>query len=731
MTPTNEDAILAYMGRNEYRPLNKSELARALEVPPEERVVLRDSLKHLEARGAILKGKKGRFALPSSEQGTVIGVFRSYRGRGGELVPTDHQTHRQQLSRGARVMIPSPYVGTALDGDSIVVRLRRSEEPHWLKHLPAAQQEKMKAKRTRDSRLEGEVLRVLERPERKIVGTLSVHSAEASLRPDNEHLPKRILLPGGVPSDACDGDKAIATIDSWDSVRVNPEGHLLKVLGAPNQPGMDILSIIHKHGLPVEFTEDVLAEADAIPEVVTKPEDLAEREDWRDREVITIDPFDARDFDDAIAVTPLDEGGWELAVHIADVSHYVRPGSAIDREARLRGNSTYLVDRVLPMLPEALSNGICSLKPNEDRFTFCVLMRFDATGTRGKTRFFPAVIRSQRRLSYEQAIALMKGSEEDEPDIRRLLQCAWALASKLRQQRFKQGSLNLDFPETKVFLDEQGKPTDMRVIDYDESHQLIEEFMLAANEAVAVATLRAQQPALYRTHEDPDTNKLTQFRDVALAHGLSVGNLSHRPELQKVLKSISGRPDEHLLKLAFLKSLKRAAYSADSLGHFGLAKTHYTHFTSPIRRYTDLLVHRVLRRLLNLDSASTPNQKRLIEIADHLSRTERAAAEAETESKQLKIVEYFERLSRKSPPKQFEAVVVEIARIGLFVEILGLQTRGLIRVGDLPGDKPYRYEAARMRYVGGKKVIQLGDTLDVELARVDRQRCFIDFRAVS
>ncbi len=735
MTNTNEDTVLTYMGRPDYRPLNKSELARALQVPPKQRAGLRETLRTLESTGTILKGKKGRFSLPSAEEGTVVGIFRSFRNRGGELIPTDHQAHRCQLSKGQRVQILENHVGTALDGDKIVVRLRRAEEPHWLKHLPPAQQEKMKAKFAHESRLDGEVMRVLERPERKIVGTLKLKGAQASLQPDNDQLPKRIELPDGVPNEACDGDKVIATIDSWESVRTSPIGRLLKVLGSPNQPGVDILSIIHKHGLPVEFPEDVLAEAEATPEVAATEDALAGREDWRHREVITIDPFDARDFDDAIAVTALDDGGWELAVHIADVSHYVRTGSAMDREAKRRGNSVYLVDRVLPMLPEALSNGICSLNPDEERFTFCALMRFDAKGKRGKTRFFPAVIRSQKRLSYEQAIALMKGnvSESEDPAISTLLKRAWALASKLRQQRFKNGSLDLEFPETKIILNELGKPTDMRVVEYDASHQLIEEFMLAANEAVAEATLRSEQPALYRIHEDPDPDKLTDFRDIALAHGLAVGDLSHRSELQNALKAIRGRPDEYLLKLAFLKSLKRAAYSAQSLGHFGLAKAHYTHFTSPIRRYTDLVVHRVLRKILRLnDQANTPNQKRLVEIADHLSRTERTAAEAESESKRLKVIEYFESLSLQSPPRQFQAVIVEVARIGLFVEIIGLQTRGLIRLGDLPGNQRYRYEPSRMRYAAGKQqVFQLGDTLDVELARVDRQRGFIDFRVIA
>ncbi len=739
-----EQELLDYMRRADYRPLNKSELARALEVPSNDRAELRQLLKKLEHEGTILRAKKGRFVLREADEQTLMGTYRRSPGwRDGELAVARGETagggdgastHRVRLHH---VVIPAGHEATALHGDRVLVRLRRAtpEAPHWLKHLPKDKQERLRARyEARPDRLEGEVIKVVERVPRRIVGTLSGEGSWATIAPDDPRYPDRIDLPGGLPQGAEAGYKALATIVSWESVRRRPEGEILRVLGPADAPGVDVLSIIHKHGLPTEFPDEVLAEAEEIAPGLDEAS-LAEREDWRDVEVITIDPFDARDFDDAIAVKPLpNDGGWELAVHIADVSHYVQPRSALDREASKRGNSVYLVDRVLPMLPEALSNGICSLRPNEDRLTFCAVMRFDSGGRRLSARFCPAVIRSQKRLTYEEAFDRLQKKEPGDT-VTALLERAWELASVLRRRRFRAGSLDLDFPESKVILDEKGRPTEIRVVENDRSHQLIEEFMLAANEAVAETILRSGRPSLYRIHDEPDPDKLLEFRESVLTHGYNIEDLTHRSELQKLLQQLRGQADEPVLKLGLLKSMKRAAYHADSLGHYGLAKEHYTHFTSPIRRYTDLVVHRVLRHLLNHSNSegATPHSsyKAMGEMAKHLSQTERAAAEAESETKRLKVMQFFERRSRENPPARLEAVVTDVARLGLFVELVGYGTRGLIRAHDLPGDRRYRYDPRGLRFDGGKgRVFQLGDRLEVEIVRVDQSRGFIDVRPV-
>ena len=410
MKESMEERVLRHLRAPGSRPLNKSELARALEIPSKDRSALRECLREMELAGTLLRGKKERFQLATQNSQTVMGTFRSRREGGVvHLEETKGQSRRS-------VRISDGHSGTALDGDLVQVRLRRqesTEDPHWLKHLPAKKQEQMQAKWAEGERpvhLQGEVIQVLERSPRKVVGTLSLAENWAWLKPDDERLPQRIDLPNGAPPDAQSGDKAIVRIDGWESIGRAPEGTLVKALGHPDAPGVDVLTIIHKHGLPTEFPADVLAEAAAVSEAGIEHDDTAlAREDWRDEEVFTIDPFDARDFDDAIAVKSLEDEGWELAVHIADVSHYVQPGSALDREAAKRGNSVYLVDRVLPMLPESLSNGICSLRPDEERFTFCAVLRFDAQGRRTSARFTPAVIRSQLRMTYEEAFSRLQG----------------------------------------------------------------------------------------------------------------------------------------------------------------------------------------------------------------------------------------------------------------------------------------------------------------------------------
>ena len=363
------------------------------------------------------------------------------------------------------------------------------------------------------------------------------------------------------------------------------------MLGPASAPGVDILSIIRKYHLPTEFPREVLEQAERIPEDVGGQQ-VAGREDLRNEFIVTIDPDDARDFDDAIHVEKLPNGGWRLGVHIADVAAYVEPGSALEREARRRGNSVYLPDRVIPMLPERLSNGVCSLNPGVDRLTHSVFIHFDKRGMPKSARFARSVIRSAHRLTYKQAYAILMSPPRDMLGER--LRLAWELAALLRRKRFEHGSLDLDFPEVKVWLDEKGEPIRFERVENDESHQLIEEFMLAANEAVARELKKRAIPTIYRVHENPDPEKLAEYREFALSFNYKVGDLSHRAELQRLLAEIRGKPEEQALKVALLKSLKRARYDAQPLGHYGLAKTNYLHFTSPIRRYADLVVHRAL-----------------------------------------------------------------------------------------------------------------------------------------
>src|SRR5437660_6501886 len=386
-----------------------------------------------------------------------------------------------------------------------------------------------------------------------------------------------------------------------------------------------MLSIVRKYDLPTAFPKRVIDEANRIPQSVEQRM-VDGREDLREKFIVTIDPDDARDFDDAIDVEKIDSEGWRLGVHIADVSAYVTPDSALDREARRRGNSVYLPDRVIPMLPERLSNGVCSLNPAVDRLTHSVFVEFDKSGLAKNARFAKTVIRSAKRLTYKEAYAILQAKPDGE--LSRRLHTAWGLASLLRRKRFEQGSLDLDFPEVKVHVDADGKPIRLERVENDQSHQLIEEFMLAANEAVARELRHRSIATIYRVHEDPDPEKLGEYREFILSFGYKVGDLSHRKEVQRFLASIKGKPEEQALKIGLLKSLKRARYAAQPLGHYGLAKANYLHFTSPIRRYADLVVHRALSNQRAARRPCHPDMSEIASIAEHLSITERTAADA-------------------------------------------------------------------------------------------------------
>jgi ribonuclease R len=448
--------------------------------------------------------------------------------------------------------------------------------------------------------------------------------------------------------------------------------------------------------------------------------------------IVTIDPDDARDFDDAIQVEKTNSG-WHLGVHIADVAAYVEPGRALDREARRRGNSVYLPDRVIPMLPERLSNGVCSLNPGVDRLTHSVFIHFDKHGLVKSARFARSVIRSAHRLTYKQAYAILTSPPQDRLGER--LHLAWELAALLRRKRFDQGSLDLDFPEVKVFVDKQGHPIRLERIENDESHQLIEEFMLAANEAVARELKKRAIPTVYRVHENPDPEKLAEYREFVLGFNYKVGDLTHRAELQRLLASIRGKPEEQALKVALLKSLKRARYLAQPLGHYGLAKANYLHFTSPIRRYADLVVHRALGRdaaLRRPDGAARrphhPDVAEISSIAEHLSITERTAADAEMDAAQMKKLEFFQRQLDQRNPQIFRASIVDVRNYGLMVELPDALITGLIHVSSLMDDF-YLFEPARRQLIGrrSRKRFGVGDELSVFVARVDTFKRQVDF----
>ncbi len=690
------EQIIQRLEQKDYVPANIPELLRALRLTSNRQQELQAVLQKLEQAGEVARIKGNRYILPR-EADLIPGRIRMNRAGKGFLTPDD--------STLKEIAIAESATGTALHEDRVLVRrdVRR-------KNLRADDQDT------------GSVVRILERKRTQIVGTLQQSKQFLYVIPDDPRIPHDVYVtpPRDVGRPARVGDKVVVELREWESRHMNPEGEIVEVLGAPDAEGVDMLSVLRQYDLPLHFPKAVLHEAHAVGAMVHE-KDLAGRLDCRAHNVVTIDPDDAKDFDDAICLEKVSPEQWRLWVHIADVSHYVKPGTALDAEARKRGNSTYLVDRVIPMLPEALSNELCSLKPNVDRLTKCVEFLVSNDGRVLNTKFHSAVIHSHRRFAYAQVLAILQRAPTADP-IEQMLQQAHELAQRIRKQRFKNGSLELDFPEMKIRLDEQGKILRIEKNENDVSHQLIEEYMLLANEAVATRLMSLRTPAIYRIHEEPDARRLQEYRADVLSHQVACGNLNHPAEVQKLLHKLGTLPIGAALKIGFLKSLMRARYAVEPLGHYGLAKKKYTHFTSPIRRYADLVVHRALF------DKNAVKEGALKEIAEHISVTERNSADAERDSKDVKLFAFLKAQLASGSPTKYPALVTDVRNFGFFVDVPGLAMSGLVPLSTIEDDF-YVFNESRSNLVGRRtrRVIQLGDRLTVQVAKVDSFKKQVDF----
>jgi ribonuclease R len=694
-----EQRIIELFGREDYTPLQASELAHELGLPRQALRRLEEVLSKLERAGRIARLKQGnRFGLPLQAD-LVPGRIRINRQGGGILQSNDPKL--------GVIRIPSDATATAMNGDRVLVR--RDAVPRQF------------AGKT--SEATGRVVRVLESARSSLVGTLQQGRQFLYVIPDDPRIPQDIYVPPpkDVGRPARIGDKVVVELKEWTSRHTNPEGEIIEVLGAPDEEGVDLLSVLRQYNLPLHFPKRTLQETRAFGTEVNQA-DTQGRLDCRSHEVVTIDPEDAKDFDDAICLERVGTDRWKLWVHIADVSHYVKPGTALDEEASRRGNSTYLVDRVIPMLPEALSNELCSLKPNVDRLTKCVEFLLSSEGQVLRTQFHEAVIRSQRRYNYSEVLAILQRPPSGA--LERMLHSAHAVAQRIRRARFNAGSLDLDFPENKIRLDEHGRILRIDKVENDISHQLIEEYMLLANEAVATRLMGLRRPAIYRIHEPPDEKRLREFREDVLSHRIPCGNLADRREVQRLLERLNALPIGPALKIGFLRSLMRARYAVEPLGHYGLAKKKYTHFTSPIRRYSDLIVHRALFSGNGALASSRP----LAEVAEHISETERNSSDAERDSKDVKLFAFLQQ-QLDSRPQIYPALITDVRNFGFFVDVQGLGMSGLVPLSGVSDDF-YQFQIRNGTLVGRRtgRIIKLGDRISVQVAKVDRFKRQVDFK---
>ncbi|WP_052464565.1 ribonuclease R [Geoalkalibacter subterraneus] len=707
MKVTAQEVIDFFSGRARL-PLTPAEIARQLDVPKGERKKLMALLDDLVAQSALVQLKGRRYALPRKVS-LVTGTISIHRDGYGFVTPEAEEDEERRKD----IFIPARFAREAMHGDQVLVRVERG---------------------ARTGKPEGRIVRVVNRAHHTVVGRFEQSRKMAYLIPSDPRLTQDVFIPRAARGKAKTGQIVVARIDSFPSKNRNPEGTVIEVLGEAGDPEVEVMTIIHQHGLPHRFPASVLAAAQEIPDQVS-PEEFGGREDLRELITMTIDGETAKDFDDAVSVR--DEGGGRvrLWVSIADVGHYVKPGSEIDHEAYERGTSVYFPGRCIPMLPEKLSNGICSLNPDVERLAMTAEMLFDGSGNRIESRFYPSVIRSDARLTYTEVRAVLEenGSEvlKRHPGIEGPLAIMKVLARRLMDRRRKRGSIDFDLPEAEIILDLQGRIEDIVRSERHFAHRLIEEFMLAANEAVAGYLSERELPLLYRVHETPDLEKLKNFQEFVRHFGfdLSLRDEKVSPrDLQKVLDAVEGRPEERMINQVLLRCMKQARYAPENVGHFGLAADDYCHFTSPIRRYPDLVVHRILRDALAPGGLSEKKrgklERNLPRIGEQTSARERRAMEAERDIVDLKKCQFMVQHTGDS----FEGIISGVQAFGFFVELKEFFVEGLVHVSSLHDDF-YHFEEEIHRLLGEnhRRVYQIGSEVRVRVEHVDLERRQIDF----
>ena len=685
-----------------YVPMKMKEMASVLQVKKEERQELKEILDALESEGKIHKTQKGNYVKGQGNR--LTGIYQAH-ARGFGFVSIEGSDDD--------VFIPEEESGGALQGDEVEIQITRGAGPNT------------------GQRQEGKVIKILKRGMSRIVGYYQKNKSFGFVLPDNQKFLQDVFVPEEKSKGAVTGHKVVVKLTSYGGDGKKPEGEVVEILGHVNDPGTDVLSIAVSYELPIEFPEKVMNQAERVAKPVSEADRFGRR-DLRDVRMVTIDGEDAKDLDDAVSLEVRD-GSFYLGVHIADVTNYVQENSALDREAKKRGTSVYLADRVIPMLPHTLSNGICSLNAGEDRLALSCLMKIDENGTIVDHEICESVIRVDRRMTYTAVKQILEDEDEEQcqkyeefvPMFREMAR----LSSILREKRHRRGAVDFDFPETKVILDEQGRPVELKAYERNTATKLIEDFMLAANETVAEDFFWREIPFVYRIHEAPDEEKIRKLAIFLHNFGytMHIGNHEvHPKEIQKLLAKVEGKPEEPMIARLALRSMKQAKYTPENEGHFGLAASCYTHFTSPIRRYPDLQIHRIIKETLRgrMDEERIRHYQSILEeVTKHASETERRAEEAEWETVKLKKVQYMKNFIGE----EYEGVISGITKWGMYVELPNT-IEGLVHVVNMTDDH-YEYieERYEMQGIHTGKTHRLGQKVCVRVMAANELQRTIDF----
>lgn len=692
--------IVDFIKSKDYTPVNFKGLSKKFKITDKNRDMYTMIIDELINNGVIIKNKRGKY-IKTQDVNMLTGEFIGHK-RGFGFVEIE--------DRDGDIFIPADFTSTAMNKDKVLVKITKSSEG--------------------DKRTEGKIVKILERGIEEVVGTYECSDKFGFVVPDDKKIDKDIFIAKKSNMSAVDGHKVVAKITNWPTKPSrNPEGEIVEILGHKDDPGVDILSIVRAYGFNVEFPEDVLEEVNDVEVEVLESEKVG-RKDLRDLKMVTIDGKEAKDLDDAVTIEKLNNGNYKLGVHIADVTHYVKENSPLDKEALKRGTSVYLVDRVVPMLPHKLSNGICSLNAGVDRLAMTCMMEIDQNGEVIDHDIYESLIHVDERMNYEDVYKIVSGDKivrERYKDYINMFENMDKLRKILNKKRVERGSIDFDIQETKVIVDDKGKPIDIVKYDRNEATKIIEEFMLAANETVAEDFHWKSIPFVYRTHEEPDSEKVNKLKEFINNFGYSLkGTDLHPKDFQNILDKAEGKPEEMVVRRLLLRTMQQAKYRAESEEHFGLAAKFYCHFTSPIRRYPDLQIHRIIKETLNgkmTEKRINNLEANLPAVAKFCSKNEREAEQAERETIKLKKAEFM----KDKVGEEFDGIISGVTSFGIYVELENT-VEGLIRVVDLDDDY-YVYNQEQHMFIGEKtnKMYKIGQKVRIEVSNVNLLERTIDF----